>query len=118
MSTHFNLSTPQRVFSPSSRRYPSLGRMGGLYSESLIKLETQRYKYRLGGGCAQQSTGSLETYLKQRMTSHMLVNQKNTDILPFRCETLESFLNSCIARLTIYHKKILLRVRRLSNMLA
>lgn len=47
----------------------------------------------------------------------MLVDQKNSNILPLRRESLECFLDSCIIGFAVYYQEVLLRVRRLGNML-
>ncbi len=47
----------------------------------------------------------------------MLVDEEDSNILPFRRESVKSFFDSCIIRLTVNYQEVLLRVRRLRNML-
>lgn len=49
--------------------------------------------------------------------SYMLVYEQNANVLPLRCEFLECFFDSCVIRLAVDNKEVLLRVWRLSDML-
>jgi ABC-type uncharacterized transport system substrate-binding protein len=57
--------------------------------------------YRLDGGSAQQSVNISLSSQFYSSDTRMLVDQKNSNILPLICESLESLFNGCIVGLAV-----------------
>ncbi|KAM3076919.1 hypothetical protein ACMFMF_004835 [Clarireedia jacksonii] len=80
----------------------------------------QPCRYRLDGVCVQQSAkGLLAMCLDRKVVrnSNVLVDQEDSNVLSLSCKPLKCFLDSCIIRLAVNDKEILLRIWRRRDML-